>query len=202
MCVCLCDEPRHLQHETRAFLIFRVQQVQSLCACKCVFVCVCAWLTCGLESQPPPLSHWQSSAGLVALLTGLFLQHTVSLSLAAVASFTGLPWPLSCPLRWHRGRCLLAMGSNRWLKMTFNNKFESGPRIMAVITARMYHVIQTYCLVCRWKVSSGFSFKASRVFMFNIFFCDKCWDKYQSGENDRCFLCFFFVKEGVKRCIF
>lgn len=138
-----------------------------------VCVSVCAWLTCGLESQPPPLSHWQSSAGLVALLTGLFLQHTVSLSLAPVAPFTGAPLALSCPFRWHRGRCLLAMGSTSWLKVTFNNKFERGPRIMGVITARMYHVIETYCLLCGWMASSGFSFKAFSVYVESLILWDR-----------------------------
>ncbi len=80
-----------------------------------------------------------------------------------------------------QGPLSLCNGILRWLKMTFNNKFESGPRIIGVITARMYHVIQTYCLVCRWIVSLGFSFKA---FLSGCVKSDFC-------ENKLDFLCFF-----------
>lgn len=163
---------------------------------KCVYVCV--WLTCGWESQPPPLSHWQSSAGLVALLTGLFSLHTVSLSLTAWASFAGASLAHSSVFRW--GPLSFSHDTQRWLKMTFNNKCESSPRNVCVITACIYHVIQTSCLVCTWVVGPGFSFKAWRMFMFKIL---SCWDKIKGLRTSYSWFSLFFLSWGkVKECIF
>lgn len=95
-----------------------------------------------------------------------------------------------------QGPLSFSHGIHRWLKMTFNNKFESGPRIIGVITAHMYHVIETYCLVCRWIVCPGFRFKALGVFMLTVLFCDQWWDKIKVVRRILFFYFLFgFVEE-------